>query len=304
MPTGRLPNFLIVGAAKAATTSLYEMLREHPDIYMSAQKETNFFCDFQEHQFTGPGDEEYVNSRVIRTLAAYRAQFAGATTHSAVGEASPAYLYYHRTVIPRITALLDRPRIVIVLRNPVERAFSGYLHTIRDLRETVSFEEALRLEDKRIDAGWEHLWHHTKLGMYADSVQAYVSTFGRERVLVLLYEDLKEPEEAVQGVQRFLGVAPVPLTGIEIRHNENPPLFESTLLTRMEQRPNHPIRSVFAPLWRVTPQTVRESVRRHIHAKTRLRLSKQTSDLLLEIFREDIGRTSEAIGRDLSAWLR
>lgn len=204
----RVPNFLIIGAAKAGTTAVYDYLGEHPDIYMSPLKETNFLA-LEGHplNFSGPGDDDYINKWSIVRLEEYCAQFQGVTTETAVGEASPLYMYEPCT-IGRIERYVPDAKFIAVLRNPVDRAYSAYLHCIRDGRETLrDFAQALDAEDGRIAAGWEHIWHYARMGYYGCQLQRYYSTFGPDRVRVFLHQDLAEdPVGMLQECYRFLGV--------------------------------------------------------------------------------------------------
>ena len=130
-----MPNFLIVGAAKAGTTALHEYLQQHPQIYMTPTKETNFFAfEGVELNFQGKGDEA-LKEFSITDLATYQAQFAGIQEETAIGEACPSYLYVPEAAT-KIKKYIPQVRLIIILRNPVERAYANFLHVIRDDRET------------------------------------------------------------------------------------------------------------------------------------------------------------------------
>ena len=128
----KMPNFLIVGAAKSGTTSLYAYLKQHPDIFMPEWKELSFFS----------GDE-YTPLHKVKKPRYYRTVFAGAKNESAIGEASTSYLY-DQTAAAAIKAKLGNIKIIIVLRDPVSMSYSLYSHQVRKEGETAdSFEEAL-----------------------------------------------------------------------------------------------------------------------------------------------------------------
>ena len=156
-----LPNFLVIGAAKSGTSSLYMYLKQHPEIYMSPIKEPHFFSFDDESKMTkGPGDPIH---KAITNFDDYQAQFDGVTDEKAIGEASTSYLY--RPEAPgRIHAMLPDAKLIVILRNPVDRAFSAYMHVVRDKRETSKdFAEALSKEESRKAAGWEtHLALHQR----------------------------------------------------------------------------------------------------------------------------------------------
>ena len=219
----RSPNFFVLGAAKSGTTALYDYLRQHPDIYMSPRKETNFFALMgRRPDYRGPGDAETINALSISMKADYLAQFADVTAERAVGEASPLYLY-DPAVPARIRHCLPHAKLVVILRQPADRAFSAFLHTRRDGREPVDdFERALALEDARVAAGWEHLWHYWRMGLYGAQVRRYRQLFPADQLHVVLYDEFcANPEGVLASIFRFLGVEYrfFPATNVEARPN-------------------------------------------------------------------------------------
>ncbi len=124
-----MPNFLIVGAMKCGTTALYYYLEQHPQIFMSPVKEPNFFC------FEGREGLDSGNS--ITDIAAYRGLFRGVSSERAIGEASHCYLYEPRAV-ERIKHYTPDARLIAILRSPIERAYSHFLHAVRNGTECQS----------------------------------------------------------------------------------------------------------------------------------------------------------------------
>jgi len=149
----RAPNFIVVGAAKSGTTSLFHYLNQHPDVFIPDKKECRFFSQMP-GGFKGPGDE-HVNETIIRTYSEYLELFKEAKSETALGDVSPDYMFYYQNSIKNIKETLGQVKIIIVLRNPVFRAFSQYMHFRRDGRENLSFEEALTQEESRQNQGWE-----------------------------------------------------------------------------------------------------------------------------------------------------
>ena len=172
-----MPNFFIVGAQKAGTTSLYYYLKQHPQIYMSPRKEPHFF-EGMHWDFYRPGRM----ALPVTDLADYQALFEGVTDEKAIGEASASYLYS-----PKAPTLIKRSipyaRLIAILRNPADRAYSNFLHCVRAGRESiVDFAEALRVEEGRIKGNWGPLWHYKQKGFYYAQVKRYLDTFGRDPV--------------------------------------------------------------------------------------------------------------------------
>jgi len=203
--TGPWPTFLILGAPKAGTTALYHWLGQHPEVYVSPVKQPHFFAGL-EPRFRGPGDEA-LNRELVTSEAAYLRLFQGSEGARARGEASPFYLFYAERAVPRIRRQLPECRLVVLLRDPVERAWSGYLHLVRDGRETLAFGEALAREAERRALGWEPLWYHRALGQYAEQLEVVLGAFPQGQVGVWLYDEMRDrPLGFFQEVCRFLGV--------------------------------------------------------------------------------------------------
>jgi hypothetical protein len=205
-----LPTFLVIGTNKAGTTSLYHVLKAHPQVFLPYKKELHFFNNDLNY---ARGVEWYTQS-FFRAAGRFRAR----------GDITPAYLYWGDKVVPRIKAVYgdEPPRMVAILRDPVERAYSRYWHQRRvDGREPLSFEDALAAEERRMreDAGTlgvrgRFSRAYFRGGLYAEQLARYFSGFPRERFHVMLFEDLRSDfNRTVRGLFAFLGVDPeVPVT--------------------------------------------------------------------------------------------
>lgn len=296
-----LPNFLIIGAAKAGTTALYHYLKQHPQVYMSPNKETNFFAfEGQEPGFSGPGDEEISRSAVV-TLEAYEEQFKAVSGEVAIGEASPWYLYSSRAA-KNIRRHIPEAKIIAVLRNPVDRAFSSYLHVIRDGRETLGFEEGLHAEEERITQGWEFIWHYRRAGFYATQVERFLDLFPREQVRFYLYDDLLTDSTLfLRDVYEFLGVDTSSVVDTSLKPNATG-VPKNWLLGQLLLRPN-PLKSTAKLL---IPKQLRYNMGQRINQRLleKPSLSEETRWKLLGHYRDDILALQNLIERDLSAWIR
>ena len=167
------PNFIIIGVAKAATTSLHHYLDQHPQVFMSPVKETNFFaCDETcggrcLRAEDAPGPPRFR----VRTLEAYEALFAEVGDEIAIGETSPRYFDCH-TAPQRIQRCMPHVKLVASLRNPADRAFSGFLMRVRKGRTEMGVREALTPES-----------HHVREGFYYPSLKRYFAVFPRDQRL-------------------------------------------------------------------------------------------------------------------------
>lgn len=298
-----LPNFLVVGAAKCGTTSLHYYLKQHPNVFMSTPKEPDFFfAQFTPIPTNGIGDD---CQNVVTTFHDYCRLFEGAGTKKAIGEASHTNLYYHDKTIPLIRKYLGDPTIIIILRNPVERAFSCHTALTLQGREFLSFEDALREEPRRLAEGWRSTWFYQDLGFYVRQVRAYCDQFSR--VKVCLFDDLQRaPIALVQDVYRLLGVDAGFQPDVAASYNLSgvPRLrvFKSWFRrkpTRLQKVARHLGTRIFtADGW--------ASVRERLKAKVLVRASMkpETRRRLEDLYRSEILELQGLLGRDLSHWLR
>jgi hypothetical protein len=272
-----LPNFLIIGAAKAGTTTLYDWLRPHPQIFMPELKEPHFFAyDGQ------PG--RYFQ---VKTFEDYRALFDGVTDETAIGEASTAYLYAPAAA-PRIRDALPGVRLIVSLRDPVDRARSLYEMQLRNWDKNVgrSFLETLDANPK-LRAG------------YHPFLKVYLEMFG-PAVRIVLLEDIKGDAAGVlRSLFGFLGVDPGFRPDLSKISNVGG-LPRSAWLHSLVRDPR------MGRLGRrILPKPIYERVRRLRNANLRKRpMAAEERARALAYFRDDILRTQDLIGRDLSAWLR
>lgn len=205
-PFRPLPDFLVLGAQKAGTTALYEYLRRHPQISGPSWKEVSFF------------DRHWA-----RGESWYRGNFPNVarTRGKHVGEASPSYVF-HPLAPQRVQEVVPEARLIVLVRNPVDRALSQYNHEVALGREPLPFEEALDAEEERLRGEQERMaadpryfsrewWSHTykARGRYAEQLERWLAVFPREQLLVLPSDDLgSEPARAHAQVLEFLGASP------------------------------------------------------------------------------------------------
>lgn len=292
-----MPNFLIIGAAKGGTTALHTYLQQHPQIYMTPTKETNFFAfEGEKIDFQGVGDGA-LKDFSITDISNYQEQFAGVTEEIAIGEACPSYLYYPQAA-KRIKTYIPDVRLIVILRHPVERAYANFLHTIRDDREThTDFALALQDEEKRIAANWEWFWHYIQVGFYGQQLQYYYKNFAPSQIKVYLYEDLKENATALlQDIFSWLEVDPNFVPDMAVRPNKSG-MPKNQLLHQILTKPN-PLKTFLKPLF---PAQLRQKIQ-HRNLNTPP-ISQEVKQYLLSLYYTDILRCQDLIQRDLSPWL-
>lgn len=206
---GRSPDFLVIGAPKAGTSALHAALAQHDQLFLSAVKEPKYYMcgDSPPPAYKGPGDA-HSNQEWIWQRPRYRALFANAPADALCGESTPFYLY-NRDARRRIATDLPDARLIAVLRDPVDRLYSNWMHLWADgLEPCADVVEACEREGERVDAGWAPFWHYRGLGMYGRQLADLFQHFPRQQVLLLRYRELVDrPDEALNRVCAFLGVA-------------------------------------------------------------------------------------------------
>jgi hypothetical protein len=316
-----LPNFFIIGTQKAGTTSLYHYLNQHSQIYMSPIKEPGFFNHditpegkLVKRRFEGPGRRL---GPKCANIEEYRALYCGVKGEKAIGEASPSYIYAPGTP-ERIKRYVPEARVIALLRNPADRAYSAFLHAVRGGREPVNdFAQVLREEEDRIRDNWSYVFRYRDGGLYYARLKRYYEVFGRERVGVWLYEDLRDdPASVTQDAFRFVEVddAFIPDTSLNYNLAGVPRSKAIQRLIRMihAKRPRRRTLLRAAQGLRLPPSVVGnilppESKVRQAVGKAILTepppMDPETRSWLIEGYREDILKLQDLIGRDLSRWL-
>jgi len=297
------PTFFIIGAAKSGTSSLYNYLKQHPEIFMSPIKEPHFFSFNSSSKMTrGPGDPIF---KAITDLHNYKHLFDGVKDEKAIGEASTSYLY--RPEAPtRIKNMLPKSKFIAILRNPVDRAFSAYMHVVRDNRETAkNFSEALLLENSRINAGWEPIWHFTNVGRYYNQLSRYYNLFDHDQIRVFLYEDLLEDQmKLLYDIFEFLEVDadfnPESLVRFNVSGEQKSGILHKLNLLLFNS-PN-PIRR-FAR--KIVPEIWRGNFVNWVRQQnlSKRRIPPEIRKQLTILIKDEIIRLQDLLDRDLSHWL-
>ena len=220
-----MPDFFLLGAPKAGTTALHAALARHPELYLSPVKEPKYFlCEGRRPSRSrqrGPGDAHSAGEWIWRR-SRYEALFDAAPAGSLRGESTPFYLY-DLGAQRRIAAAVPGAKLIAVLRDPVERAYSNWMHLWSDGLEPIGdFAAAWAAEDRRVAAGWAPFWHYRRLGRYGEQLAHLYSLFPADRIHVLRYRELVDaPQETVDAVCEFLGVGAVHLAASR-RENVKP----------------------------------------------------------------------------------
>lgn len=312
-----IPNFFIAGAAKCGTTALYHYLSQHPDVYLSPIKEPNYFAtDIRVDQLRPEirkriellevdkyirGDMQVPMHRAFITdREQYLQLFRFAKNRKAVGEASASYLYSH-TAAEEIRKFNSGARIIILLRDPVERAFSHYQMDLRMALTTGSFEEALEEDRKRPVRSWGSTSLYLDLGFYAAQVRRFMHQFPKNQILILLNEELrKEPQATLDKVCNFLDLSTFAVqTDRESNVSSLPRNRMVTGLIRIDYlrvKVRRAIRS------RAIKSFIKNLLfKRKDKAE---KMNEETESTLRRLYADDLKLLSELTGKDLSVWMK
>ncbi len=301
-----LPNFILLGAAKSGTSSVWDYLKQHPQIFMSNPKEPNFFVfeGVKLPPFSGPESPEVLLKRLyqntITDWESYQALFDKVSDEMAIGEASVRYLYFPQAP-ENIKKYIPDVKMIVMLRNPVDRLYSHYVMNIRHLLEPLSIEKALDQEEERINNNWGWDWHYTKLGMYSQQIQRYLNIFEPEQLKILFYDDFREnPVGIMKEIYQFLGVDDSFVLDIKRRKNQG--YLPKNKLVHKFLFTSNPLKSF---LEKILPRSLYKKLINNLkkwNSGPIPPLPVALKKSLNEVFREDITELQKIVNRELS-WL-
>ena len=303
-----LPNFLIIGVQKAGTSSIYDYLKQHPQVYMSPIKETDFLsrdwdvADVERQRQINADRRANGRPECIDSFQKYQQLFEQVTTEIAIGEASPNYLFRAEQTIVQIQRYVPEAKLIAILRNPVDRAYSDYLMHIREETGGMSLSEQI--------AQFPQCPSFTiRKGFYYQQLTLFLQQFDSAQIKVYLYDDFCADSTAMlQDIYRFIGVDPTFQADISQR-KQVAKVPKSRFFNRL-LRTRNPIRKTTAALLK---PLLSERSRQHIRS-TLLSLNSQNKHQvsllsegdrlhLLDIYRDDITQLQHLLQRDLSHWL-
>lgn len=299
------PDFLIIGAPKAGTTALHTALTQHPDAFLTRPKEPKYWLcdDAPPPHWRGPGDRHSQQEWVWRS-SAYTDLFRGARTDQVRGESTPFYLW-SRGAHRRIGEALPGVKVIAVVRDPVDRAYSNWMHLWSDGLEPVSsFRRAFDLEEQRVRRGYAPFWRYRELGLYGEQLAHLLDHLPREQVLVMRYRALvDEPAVAVDTACRFLGIREGQVDSIP-RDNARSyaePGWRTRTLGPVIRAGAAAAQFVPPEVWRrasvplVAQLSGRDTHRPHLDPDERAEL--------IQVFADDIALLSRLTGEDFTDWL-
>ena len=300
-----LPDVLVVGAPKAGSTAVHAALASHPGLYMSTPKEPKYFLcgDEPPPPQHGPGDAHSRKEWIWRRDE-YEALFDDAPEGTLRGESTPFYLWDTAAHV-RIAAAVPDVRLIAVVRDPVDRAYSNWTHLWSDGYEPIGdFVAATELEEERAAAGWAPFWRYVGLGRYGEQLEHLYGHIPSDQVHVMRYRELVDDAAGALGrIAVFLDIDPAafgPVRGENVSSwvPENPVNQALRAAVRAGAWAGQ-----FPPpeVWRTVERPLRAALRRGNEHRPELTTEQRTA--VQRHFVEDVNRLSDLTGRDFRDWL-
>lgn len=300
MTSSSYPDFLVIGPQKCGTTTLYGLIRQHPDVFLPPQKELHYFaCGGQQPSFTDSASTA-LNSTAVWKESDYTALYA-ASDAAVKGEICPTYLYADGAA-QRIAQVRPDAKIIAILRDPIERSFSAYRHMkARGAELSERFEDALAKESDYIAQNWQAMSHYTATSLYYPQLKAYYDHFPAEQILVLDFTDLTAaPIATANKVLAFVGANPLP-DAVGVAQTNKTVVLKSGLLGKI---------LITQPFWLrklrgMLPATLRAKAKEWLVAKLPSEDEKLTPELrakLAPVFAQDAEKTRTLTGQEFKNW--
>jgi hypothetical protein len=310
-----LPDFMIVGAARSATTTLFYHLDQHPDISMSLVKEPNFFSFYSDRpnytQINKNKVELFSYHQYSYSLPHYSNLYKPINDSQLLGEASTSYLCLHDNTIANIGTIYGqlsrKVKIIIILRNPIDRAWSHYMFHVRNGREHLSFLDAISHQciTSRMDQGISYNWDYLEFGYYYKQVKAYKNAF--DNVFIILMEDfLKDPIRTLTSLMQFIEVSPrMPGTLSGIYNVSGKPKNRLSAFIAQIIYHQNPLGIVIK---RTLPPRLITKLKYYRYRASNILIDNETISqkqrlYLASYYQDDINNLSRLLNRNLDHWL-
>ncbi len=299
MKKAKFPNFLIVGSAKAATTSIHEYLKQHPDIFMSEPKEPTYFT------FAGEKNIKFNlgQASFYTDQDKYLSLFKNVNGEKVVGESSTPYLYFYDKTISNIKKIHpdhENLKILILLRNPAKRAYSQYMMSVRDLRDEKPFYEALMSEEQRKKDLTHFDLYYLDRGLYYNQVKAYLDNF--KNVKILFYEDfISSPQKVLTSILDFLELDTIDFKELP-RFNASG-VSKSKAVTKIVNQ-EMVVKKIFKVFFTKESRNRIKNKVMSYNLKKEDRFDIKSEKYLKEFYKEDIEKLELLLDKDLSNWYR
>lgn len=311
------PNFLVIGAAKCGTTSLYHYLKEHPEVYMSPIKEPNYFStDINPEKFSRQYKDiekrkrlnldEYVKGDMnrevwgyfVREQHHYTGLFKKVKNEKAIGEISNSYLF-SKEAAANIKKTLPAVKLIAILRNPVDRIYSHYLANLRDGKTFKPFRQEVEEDMQKPEKGWYISHCYFEMGLYYEQIKRYLDIFPEAQFRIFLYDELKNnPDNMLREVCQFLGIDASYRFNTSQKFNEAKIPKNEKLLYWLSNT------GLKKNIYRLIPEPLKSNVKNLFFREDgRLPMSEEDKQWVKTLYREEIIRLGKILPKDISSWL-
>lgn len=299
-----LPNLIIPGAPKSATTSLTEYLKQHKDVYVPELKEPRFFIS---RVIEGLPNSDPLKAHLMATSAltenSYYELYKNGMQAKYRCDASVHYMYYHDLVIPELKKKLIDPSIIIVLRDPVERIFSNYKYLQKERQD--NFDKSLQLEEERLKNGWNSFWLLIRQGLYYQQVKHFMDEFPKVKV-ILLEEFNRDTNKIMFDVFNFLEIDPIKVDTKTIHNRSGVPankfydwlIFKENFLKKI---PRIVLKKIYSDDQR---QRMVRMIRDKFVVQNSIEINADVHNKLVDAFSDDVLQLQELLKKDLTKWLK
>lgn len=305
------PSFFLVGAAKSGTTSMSAYLESHPDLFVSVIKEPNYFSqDIDVSTFRKGYSKSFDGQDTIEANPFEKRQIAflrdeelyaqlfrpnNSTVHA--GECSTSYLY-SESAAKAIHAFNPDSKILVMLRNPAERAFSHYLMAVQMGLEKRDFLSAFKFDMEKADKGWGVSELYFELGQYAQQLKRFLKVFPEKQVQVILFEDwIQQPKETQESICKFLNVSIFAALKNEALNESVSPKYPKLHRTVMQSGLKE-----FAK--KILPKQFFDKIKGRQYKDEKEVLAPNERKYLIDLYREEVLELQDLLKRDLSNWLK
>ena len=300
--SARLPDFLLIGAPKAGTTALFTAIGRHQRVYLPAKKEPSFFSYAdRSFDYKGPGALRHYNKFTL-DAAAYQELFSACPESSVTGEASVMYLYCIQAP-QKAHQWIPQAQLFVILRHPVERAYSQFLHLRQEGMEPLTnFQDAFRASEERAAARWRPWFYYKQRGFYGAHIMRWLEYFPREQLMILFYEDwMTNPAEMLNAIWQRLGLNTISTPKIT-KENVSSRQPRWPWLNYKMTDPDNKLR-----IWaqRYLPLVIRDAITRPLfgmNLKPGPKLDPILRREITSLYSEDLKIIEALTGRDLQLW--
>jgi hypothetical protein len=277
----KLPNFLCIGVQKAGTTLLYEILKQHPQIFLPQIKEVHFFN---------------IDDNFSKGIGWYKQHFSGSENYALVGDITPAYIFFDYVPERIKTTLGTEIKLLIILRNPIDRAYSHYWMSFKRGYDKLPFEKAVAMEHARIRKGYFEKSHFSYIsrGFYSEQFKRYLPLFPLKKMKVVIFEEfVKDIETYTKEILDFLGCT----SAFEFKNNNK--------IHRGDLNMRQYIRAIRTNRYYSFSDNFLKILKFILSKEKRTDyppLKRRTRSFLLELYKDDINELEILLNKDLSFW--